>query len=227
MFAIIGMTKKIAAICKKYCGAVAVSWYRSPYTMNAISLLLEAGVKTNVHYVLMKDTIGEAVELLKGNKFPQGINAVVFLLHKPVGLGSDKQTIRNDNLEWKRFLDYIERKQFPFKIGFDSCTVPALVGNPAFIPKYMDTCEGGRWSAYISADMKMMPCSFDNQELRWSVDLRNCTIQDAWFSEAFEDFRNRLRNACLECVHRANCMGGCPICPGIVLCNVKETREVR
>ena len=40
-----GMTRQIAQICKKYCGAVAVSWYRSEYTTNAIQMLLEAGVK--------------------------------------------------------------------------------------------------------------------------------------------------------------------------------------
>ena len=164
----LGMTKEIAKICKKYCGAVAVSWYRSSYTLNAISLLLEAGVKTNIHYVLMKDTIKEAIELLEEDKFPQGINAVVFLLHKPIGLGSEAQIIRKDNPELEKFLEYVERKHFPFKIGFDSCTVPALVGNTAFASRHMDTCEGGRWSAYISADMKMMPCSFDNQELQWS-----------------------------------------------------------
>ena len=64
----LGMTKETAAICKKYCGAVAVSWYRSPYTLKAISLLLEAGVKTNIHYVLMKDSIKEAIDLLEQNK---------------------------------------------------------------------------------------------------------------------------------------------------------------
>lgn len=223
----LGMTKEIAMICKKYCGAVAVSWYRSPYTLNAISLLLEAGVKTNIHYVLMKDTIKEAIDLLEGNKFLQGINAVVFLLHKPVGLGSDEQIIRKDNSELKKFLECVERKHFPFKIGFDSCTVPALVGNTAFVSSYMDTCEGGRWSAYISADMKMMPCSFDNQELRWSVDLRNCTIQDAWFSKEFDDFREHLKYACPECVHRSDCMGGCPICPDIVLCYTQDKRVVK
>ena len=53
----------------------------------------------------------------------------------------------------------------------------------------VDTCEGARWSAYISPDMKMMPCSFDNQEQRWAVDLRRYSIAEAWRSDAFEDFR--------------------------------------
>ena len=35
-----GMTPEIATVCKKYCGAVAVSWYRSEYTLNAINILL-------------------------------------------------------------------------------------------------------------------------------------------------------------------------------------------
>ena len=77
-----GMTPEIAEICKKYCGAVAVSWYRSEYTLQAIQMLLDAGVKTNIHYVLGNNSIDEAIERLTNNTFPKGINAVVFLLHK-------------------------------------------------------------------------------------------------------------------------------------------------
>lgn len=54
-----GMTPEIAKLCKQYCGAVAVSWYRSEYTLNAIQMLLDAGVKTNIHYVLGKNSIDE------------------------------------------------------------------------------------------------------------------------------------------------------------------------
>ena len=43
----LGMTDEIAKICEKYCGAVAVSWYRSVYTTRAICSLVKAGVKTN------------------------------------------------------------------------------------------------------------------------------------------------------------------------------------
>ena len=52
-----GMTKELAMLCKKYCGAVAVSWYRNEYTLKAINLLLEVGIKTNIHYVLGKNSI--------------------------------------------------------------------------------------------------------------------------------------------------------------------------
>jgi hypothetical protein len=55
----LGMSPDIAKLCKRHCGAVAVSWYRSTYTLNAIKTLVDAGVKTNIHYVLTKDSIAE------------------------------------------------------------------------------------------------------------------------------------------------------------------------
>ena len=39
-----------------------------------------------------------------------------------------------------------------------------------------------------------------------------------------DDFRSHLKNACPECKHRSNCMGGCPICPEIVLCDAHERK---
>ena len=36
--------KKIVSLCKEYCGAVAISWYRSEYTQKAIDMLVSAGV---------------------------------------------------------------------------------------------------------------------------------------------------------------------------------------
>ena len=98
-----GMTPELAAICKKYCGAVAVSWYRSDYTLNAIHMLLEASVKTNIHYVVGKNTIKEAIERMQKNDFPAGINAVIFLLHKPAGLGSKENVLEVEDPDVETF----------------------------------------------------------------------------------------------------------------------------
>ena len=87
----------------------------------------------------------------------------------------------------------------------------------------LDTCEGARWSAYITPDMKMLPCSFDNQEQRWAVDLNSHTIKEAWDSVEFENFRKHLKNSCPSCEKRNLCMGGCPIRPKIVLYGNKQT----
>lgn len=217
------MTKEKANICKKYCGAVAVSEHFADYTDKALNLLLEAGVKTNIHYVLSNKTIDTAIDRLKNNSFKKGINAVIFLLYKPVGLGIAENVLKVDDKRVKEFFHIIDTCQFDFKIGFDSCTVPALINMTSNINEdSFDTCEGGRWSAYITSDMKMLPCSFDNQDMRWAVDLKTHTIQEAWDSKQFEDFRNYFRNSCNGCSRKCECRGGCPIRRQIVLCDRKE-----
>ena len=44
------------------------------------------------------------------------------------------------------------------------------------------------------------------------------TIEEAWNSEPFEEFRNHMRNACPGCDKRELCLGGCPLMPEIVFC---------
>lgn len=215
-----GMTERIARLCRQYCGAVAVSWYRSTYTLRAIRMLLATGVKTNIHYVLTKDSVKDALCLLKQESFPEGINAIIFLLHKPVGLGTKEKMITQENQSFKELIEYIGTGSPVYKIGFDSCSVPAIINLPGNInPDSLDTCEGARWSAYITADMKMLPCSFDNQEQQWAVDLRQYSVREAWESRQFNDFRNHFLHACPNCAKRDLCMGGCPIRQEVVLCN--------
>ena len=219
----IAMTKEKADICKKYCGAVAVSWHNADYTYRSVDMLLKAGVKTNIHYVLGNNSIEDAIRRLKTNDFPQGINAVVFLLYKPVGLGKKENVLCNDDPRIEEFFNVIDNGGFDFKIGFDSCTIPGIINHCHNINHdSVDTCEGGRWSMYITADMKALPCSFDNQDLKWAYDISNDTIQNAWDSDVFDDFRNHFRNSCPNCERRRECMGGCPIRNEIVLC--KRTR---
>ncbi len=216
-----GMTFKIATICKKYCGAVAVSWYRSEYTLNAVQLLLNAGVKTNIHYVLGKNSIDEAIRRLRENDFPKGINAVIFLLHKPVGLGSKENVLSIDDPRVAAFFAEVDKKH-PFKVGMDSCNVPGAIHYCRnVVPESLDTCEGGRFSCYIGPDMIMVPCSFD-QNRQYEIPLKEISIEDAWNSAPFEAFRNHMRNSCPECEKKDLCMGGCPLMPEIVFCDNKE-----
>ena len=217
-----GMTPEIAALCKRYCGAVAVSWYRSEYTLQAIKMLLNAGVKTNIHYVLGRNSIDEAIRRLKENDFPSGINAVIFLLHKPVGQGAKSNVLSFDDSRVKGFFSQIETRH-PFKVGMDSCNVPGAINYcKTILPESLDTCEGGRYSCYISSDMIMVPCSF-NQERRYEVSLREMNIEEAWNSELFDVFRAKMRDACPNCEKRALCLGGCPLMPEIVFCNNKKS----
>lgn len=220
----LGMTDELAELCKKYCGAVAVSWYRSEYTLNAIDTLIRHGVKTNIHYVVSKTTVNEALLRLKNkcdklcSGFPDGINAVIFLLHKPRGHGTREEMITKDNKHFFELLQYIDEETFPYKIGFDSCTVPALAGLKNTVPESLDSCEAARWSAYISADMKMLPCSFCREDEGYTVDLRTHSIEQAWDSEQFERIRAIMRGSCPECRYRGFCLGGCPLMKEIVIC---------
>ena len=219
----LGFTEEIVQICKEYCGAVAISWYRQEHTLKAIDMLLKADVKTNIHYVLGDNSIDEAINRLENNDFPKGINAIIFLLHKPVGLGRKDNVLSINDERVKKFFNIIDNKQFDFKVGFDSCTVPALINLTSNLNKdSFDTCEAARWSMYITSDMKALPCSFDNQDLRWAYDISNDTIKDAWDSQQFDDFRNYFKKSCVNCKDNVICYGGCPIKRSIVLCNRKE-----
>ena len=114
------MTEEKAALCREYCGAVAVSWYRGTYTWRTIFMLRQQGVKTNIHFVLSQFSLHEALLRLKGQwnqdekGFPEGINAVIFLLHKPVGFGTKRRVLTRDNDELQEFLELVDNGQFPF-----------------------------------------------------------------------------------------------------------------
>ena len=101
----------------------------------------------------------------------------------------------------------------------DSCNVPgALHFCRHIVPESLDTCEGGRFSCYIGADLVMVPCSFDQQK-RYEVQLdEHTTIETAWNSEPFERFRDKMRGSCPTCEKKDLCMGGCPLMPEIVFC---------
>ena len=193
------------------------------HTYTAIQMLLDKRIKTNIHYVLGNNSIDEAIQRLESNDFPDNINSIIFLLHKPVGLGKENNVLKINDLRVQKFFSIIDTKQFPFKIGFDSCSVPGLINFTNNInPDSFDTCEGGRWSAYITSDMKMLPCSFDNQDMRWAYDISNDTVKNAWNSKQFEDFRDHFRKSCSGCSRQCECRGGCPIRRQIVLCDRKE-----
>lgn len=89
----------------------------------------------------------------------------------------------------------------------------------------LDTCEGGRYSCYISSEMVMSPCSFDCEE-KYGVSLRNMSIREAWESPQFEAFRDSLRKSCPDCPDREFCMGGCPLVPDVALCSSKNKKQL-
>lgn len=208
---------------KKYCGAVAVSWYRMTYTYDAINRFIEAGCKTNIHYVLSDRSIDEALWHLGNNDFPEGVNAVIFLLFKPVGCGKNNDVLHYSDPRVERFFYAIENSRLSFKVGLDACCMPGVVNFSKKIDPISTTaCDSGRFSAYISCDNFMLPCSFDNITRKYAYNLLGHTIQDAWDSKEFDMFRNYHKRSCMNCLRRDDCSGGCLLAPEINLCERKE-----
>lgn len=216
------LTDKQIALSKKYCGAVAISWYRSDYTITSVERLVAAGVKTNIHYVLNADTIDEAIEMLEKDNFPKGINAVVFLTHKPVGLGQKEKCLQPDDPRIYKIYSLIKNKKNNFKIGVDGCFVIGMItSGMEFNMQYLDTCEAARFTCYIDSELKMKPCSFDIED-KFVVDIKNSSIMDGWNSPEFKAARERLYKGCPDCEKNDLCHGGCFLHKDIVLCAKKN-----
>ncbi|HCP14637.1 MAG TPA: radical SAM protein [Peptococcaceae bacterium] len=215
-----GLTPQKARWIRQYCGAAAVSWYRSEYTDKAINLLLDAGVHTNVHFVLGRQSLEEAIAIIEGKKIPPGIGRMIFLLHKPVGLGQKRNVLDILDPRVRHFFSLFNDADNCRIAGFDSCCVPGLLNMALKIhTASMEPCEGGRFSAYVTPDLQLLPCSFD-QKQRWGVSLRNLSLREAWNSDQFEAFRNVMRARCPDCTLKEYCLGGCPVVPEIVLCGM-------
>ena len=217
----INLTDDMVEISKK-CGAVAVSWYKQPYTYQAIEKFITAGIRTNIHYVLSNESIDEALDLLKDNSIiPDGINAVIFLLYKPVGRGVDHKVLQNGDSRVKEFYSLVTDKH-KFEIGLDACNMPGLINNTHYInAETVTPCDGGSFSAYINSNGIMTTCSFD-QDLTYGIDINDITLMEAWNSDTFSKFRDYHSNACPSCKDRHLCYGGCPITPSINLCDREE-----
>lgn len=203
------LTDREIELTKKYCGAVAVSYYSklNKYgnednisTIAAIERFTKAGCITNVHYVLSKKSIKEAIYRVKNNVFPKGINAVVFLLYKPIGLASQEYVIDYRGPDYLELLRLIVSADSSWRYGFDTCQSPAIYRFVSGVAiESIEFCEAARFSMYINSSCIAFPCSFGIENDIFSVDLKQHTLQEAWESENFAKFRERQAGVCLGC----------------------------
>lgn len=195
-------------LMKKYCGAVAVSWYSKLIFNNgkycesnqisslAVDKLLSNNVRTNIHFVVNNENIDELIIRLKYNLFPQNINALILLLYKAVGNGMKEKCINYDDPRIDELFNIIKESKTNFKIGFDTCFTPLVRKKMSSIAEEsLDYCESGRFSCYISSDYKLYSCSF-LQEFTLGINLSHISIQDAWLNL----MKNRPNNKNGECI---------------------------
>lgn len=222
------MTDGEVEAIKQYCGAVAVSFYSllmkdstesNKFTLEAIQRLIKVGCETNIHYVISSKSIDEAIMRLKHDLFPKGINAVVFLLYKPVGNGVKEKMLERSDERLSEFLDLALGKNHPYKIGFDTCFASAIIDRNDIDLCSIDSCEAARFSMYIDSILNAYPCSFDCQNGLYKVLIKNKSIQYAWNSPTFQNFRNHAKLKCHNCEKKEKCCGDCALDLGLKLCN--------
>jgi hypothetical protein len=186
----------------KLCGAVAVSDYSKDFTYDAIRRFQTAGIKTNIHFVFTCKSAFKAFSFLKGhnpwndNVDLDKLNAVIFLLFKPVGKGSLHEELRPSKDQLQTFSDLALNNKAISKVGMDSC-----LANHIEVPKNMEffitTCEAARQSAYISPSMEMIPCSF--MDKGYSANLQKYefgrrTLFSVWkLFDTFQQVRKKLK----------------------------------
>lgn len=217
-----GLTNEILKATKKYCGAMALSLY-PPYEHyeKVTEKISNLGIKLNLHVILKSDTIGLLTSWFREPPVMFSyINAVIVLNYKPIG-NSRSQAVR-DAEQLKMFYESASACK-SVKVGFDSCCVPGIVTWMGINPSLIDSCEAARFSAFISEDMKMYPCSFMANTEQYG-DLRKGCLVDIWQSHAaFVKHRESiLNNSCVGCTHQTVCKGGCVFMPEINQCRLVE-----
>lgn len=215
-----GLTKEVLEASSIYCGAVAISAY-SPYSELelAIKKLTSYDVKTNIHFVLDKDSITTAIEWLNEPPvFLSSVNALIFLNYKPLGRIEKKTGLLRESSLLNLFFDKVQKFN-NCKIGFDNCLVSGLVSYTNTPPAFIEGCDAGRFSMFISEDMKAYPCSF-MVNTHSGADLKNLTILETWTKgDEFIKIRQKsLDEKCSKCQKKAICLGGCPKWESINLC---------
>lgn len=219
----INLTEKQIEITKKYVGAVAVSWMRQQHTVDALNRFIAEGITTNIQYVMSNQTINELIHLIKTNGFPQGINSLIILNYKNIGLGDISKVIKGTEPELKELFELLDNHPTPFKIGMDSCSAQ-------FIGKFMknvnscsvSSCDSGCFSAYLAPNNVLCPCSFDAKQT-YGVDLNKSTLVDAWNSSQFKAFRVKQQygldcGKCKSCKHHIDICKPCVLVPDINIC---------
>lgn len=213
----LGMTREIYEASKKYCGAIAVSWYE-PHNVakEVVAICKTQNIKCNIHFMLNMETIREAIRLLtEEQELLRNVNAVIFLNYKPIHSSADLCLI--DGSDFKEFMKLALQNK-ACKIGFDSCMISFLMEYRNLIDyRGIDFCEAGRFSAFVSEDLILYPCSFMNDTNVRGVDLRKCSLQKGWKEgDLFIKIRERLAKPinsknvkCEVCQLYESCHSGC------------------
>ena len=216
-----GLTDEVLKATAEYCGAMAVSVYPpfdETYYERLIMRIRHYGIRVNLHAIIREDCLELWTKwLLEPPVYMKNVNAMIFLNYKPMGR-EGVSLMPKDLHKVERFFKAADKCE-TIKIGFDSCSMSGIV-RWMNVPRYLvEPCEAARFSAFVSEDMKMYPCSF-MVDKGWCGDLRKNYLVDIWQkNEYFLKFRdNLLTLRCEGCGFSDVCRGGCRLFEEINWC---------
>lgn len=213
-----GLSDEILSATKEYCGAMAISLYPPYDKVEELSDHIKSyGIKLNVHVILKTDTIDMITDwLLNPPGWFKNINAVIILNYKPIA--SSMALMVTDKELLKKFYSAASNCT-SVKVGFDSCCVSGIVKWMNVNPALIESCEAARFSAFISEDMKMYPCSFMAGTSKYG-NLRKLSLKEIWLhNHVFIEHRDKIaNNICSSCKSLSLCNGGCVFMPEINQC---------
>lgn len=216
-----GLTNDILKATADFCGAMAVSVY-PPFDENYYSGLINRisvyGIKLNLHAIIRGDNLDFWIKWMKEPpSFLKYVNAIIFLNYKPIGQSGAGLLPRDKEKIVEFFL--AANDCGAVKVGFDSCSISGIVQWMNVPTVLVESCEAARFSAFISEDMKMYPCSFMVGK-GWCGDLRKDSLLEIWQNNAFfKKWRvDDLPAHCSNCKHNEVCRGGCRLFEEINFC---------
>ncbi len=217
-----GLTNSILDATQRYCGAVAVSAY-PPYseTAETIRILADRKIKTNVHFIVDSESVDTAISWLQNPpEFLRSINALVFLNYKPSGRKVFEEKLLRNSPRVDEFFKLATSPNAKLKVGFDACCVSGVFARTTASTSFVDACDAGRFSLYVSEDLKVFPCSFQSGLVEGDKLSDETSLLDIWqTSENVRSFRSYFASSrCGGCLHKKNCMNGCPIFDQLVVC---------
>lgn len=217
-----GLSDVILKTTRKHCGAVAISAY-PPYdeTAKAIEKLTHNSIKTNVHFILDAVSIDTAIDWLnEPPEFLRGINAIVFLNYKPSGRKVFEKRLLQHSTRLEKFFRLSTSPQRKLKVGFDACCVSGVFAYTNINTLMVDACDAGRFSMYVSEDLKVYPCSFQSGLEEGDQLSNKTTLLDIWTkSQNMRTFRSYFSSdRCGTCSHHSACMNGCPLFDELIVC---------
>jgi radical SAM protein with 4Fe4S-binding SPASM domain len=217
-----GLTETVLEATRRHCGAVAVSAY-APYreTEDAVERLAARGITTNVHFILSSRSIDTAIAWLRNPPaFLARVHALVFLNYKPVGRHADQRLLASQSPRLVEFFRLATTVRHPWRIGFDTCTITGLARFGGVHDVSLEGCDAGRFSLFVSEELKVYPCSFMVEAGYEGVSLRGTTLREIWQDHAvFKRIRaEHAAGGCSDCQTPSHCLSGCPVFPQMNLC---------